>query len=200
MSVVIKANDKIHRGALLESYKLCTKVRQDTFDIILKDDSDMNHWIMRIRDLDNEWLGGEYLAEIIAPKEFPFHPPEFIFFTPNGLYTIKNKVCIDIGTYHKDNYPATMRIGMFIYNLIGSMISYHIDKISIRGGLKVLDTSKEEKMRLASESKEFNKKYYPDYIKRFEALEHNILYQYVKNLNLPVNINNSVMRWLSLIE
>lgn len=199
-SIVIKENPKIRRGALIESFKLCTDTRQANFDIFLKDDSDMGVWIMRIRDLDNEWKNGEYLAEIKAPARFPFNAPEFIFLTPNGLYKHNDKVCIHIGEYHNDNYPATMRIGMFIFNLIGTMVSYHIDKISIRGGYNVIDSTKEDKMKLALESKAFNRTKYSNYIKTFESQPYNILFNIADKLEMPIVIKNSIMRWLSLIE
>lgn len=202
--VIIKANPKIRRGALMESYKLCTDVRQQNFDVFLKDDSDMGKWIMRIRDLEGEWVGGEYLLEVEAPDEFPFKAPKFLFLTPNGLYKHNEKVCISIGEYHNDNYPATMRIGMFIYTLIGAMIVTHSqskeDNIKVAGGYNILSTPKEHKQLLAQQSKAFNTQYYPQYVKIFETLPHNELYNKVRSTTLSGRSLTCVLRWLSLIE
>lgn len=58
---------------------------------------------------NDEFLDGQYIGKITATSKYPYAPPDVEMLTPTGVFPMHtNNFCIDIGKYHKNNYPATL--------------------------------------------------------------------------------------------
>lgn len=176
--------------ALNANFKKTKDVRESHLDFLM-DNVDMGIWYVRIRDLlgdNDEFKGGEYIVQMIAPERYPFDPPQFFFFTPNDVYDIKKKVCISIGEFHTDNYAAAQG-GMtgFARMLINGLITWK----DLGSGISLLNpryvtASKEvkdkmlpelvsKKQEVARNSIDFNERNYLDLVRRFNALSWNVM-------------------------
>jgi ubiquitin-protein ligase len=113
---------------------------------------------------DDEFTGGEYLCRLEAPANFPYEPPHFYFMTPNGVYDLEVKVCISVGEFHKKDYPAVLKMSGFAMQLVSGFIGY----AELNGGIHLVTTTKEEKQRLAAQSREFNRTVHKDIIDLIE--------------------------------
>lgn len=107
---------------------------------------------------DNDFPDGEYLVKIKAPAKYPYGPPEFYFLTHNGVYEIEKKVCIDIGSYHSNNYPAHIGMDGFAKMLLNGLINHH----ELGHGINLLKTTHDKKVEYAKKSKAYNEKHYAD--------------------------------------
>lgn len=185
--------------SLVANLKKYTKTRHPHMDFLIADDKDVGEWYIRIRDFDGddgEFKSGEYIAKVKAPANYPFGPPEFYFHTPNGIYDTDKKVCIDIGEFHKDNYPAALGMGGFSVQLLNGIIGWR----SLGDGIAILHTTVGEKRKLAITSKNWNRKNLGALVKRFETLPHNVMYDRIDRLPLSTRVKRSLCRWLGLAE
>jgi ubiquitin-protein ligase len=109
---------------------------------------------------DDEFAGGEYIVRVEATSDFPYKPPWFYFMTPNGVYDINTKVCINIGGYHSDNYRATLGMSGFIEQLVSGMIGWR----TLGGGIAIVNTTVEKKRELAQMSEQYNAEHNADVV------------------------------------
>lgn len=116
---------------------------------------------------DNEFAGGQYLVKMVAPTPgadlernpgFPYEPPHFYFYTPNGVYGTHRKVCVSIGEFHKADYRAALGMHGFAKQLISGMIGWR----TLGSGIAILSTSVETKRKYAEESAQFNQENHED--------------------------------------
>lgn len=181
--------------SLMANFRKWTKTRHALIDLIIPDESNMNRWYIRIRDMDgnnDEFKGGEYLAEIRAPAKYPFDPPEFYFQTPNGVYGCNTKVCISIGEYHKGDYPATLGMGGFATQLPNGMIAWK----QMGGGIEIKHTDENTKRALAAESRAWNRKHLPRIVEMFEDLPFNRAWDRAAEIK-NARVRLIVQQWLS---
>lgn len=153
---------------LLGQMKLAIKEPDEYFKFMFKSDAEMDAWyiIMSGFEGDNgEYKDGEYLVRIQLPKDFPFSPPDFYFMTPNGLYEVEKKVCINIGSYHKDQARAALKVSTFCNQLMSGFIGW----TEMGGGINIVRTKAGEKKRLAAASQEYNRKHNAEIMDRIEA-------------------------------
>jgi hypothetical protein len=123
MSRTVKKNVtvKSRTKALIGNFRRCTvKDVHPHIKFIMADDYVHNWYFMMgaMVDTDNrgefsgdneEFLKGQFFGKITATKVYPFGPPEVEMLTPTGVFPLNNNdFCIDIGKYHKENYPATL--------------------------------------------------------------------------------------------
>lgn len=189
--------DKTLRS-IVANFKKYTEVRNSCFDIIM-DDKDVRKWYVRLRDFSgnhDEFKGGEYLMEVKAPADYPFKPPEFYFYTPNGVYGTNQKVCISIGEYHADQWPAAKGMGGMIIELINGLICWK----QLGGGIAIQHTKEAEKQKFAQESRMWNRKFYKDLIRQFDNLESNVMYRKTEALAVSDRTKFLVRRYLALVE
>ena len=112
-------------------------------------------WYLKLHGFagdEDEFVGGEYIVRMKAPEGFPFKPPHFRFMTPNGVYDVEKKVCINIGQFHSDQYRAALGMSGFANQLVSGMIGWK----TLGGGISLLNTTLEKKKELASYSIEYN--------------------------------------------
>ncbi len=55
---------------------------------------------------DDEFTGGEYLADIVMGPEYPARPPHVRFLTPNGVTQVGVFISINRFGYHDEAYTA----------------------------------------------------------------------------------------------
>ena len=129
---------------------------------------DLGRWYAKITNLsglNNEFEGGEYLVEIRAPKNYPYGPPEFYFYTPNGIYEPMKKACVDQGSEHPDKYQATLGMNGFVGLLLSGMIAWS----DLGAGRYIVLTTIAEKKKLAVASHAYNREKYPEIIALFDV-------------------------------
>jgi hypothetical protein len=110
---------------------------------------------------NDEFLKGQFFGKITATKVYPFGPPDVEMLTPTGVFPLNNNdFCIDIGKYHKENYPASLGMDgytkMIWSGLVGWRdLGYGINLISGR----TPQNKQVEMIRKASfESQAYNRK------------------------------------------
>lgn len=209
--------------SLIAHYKKAIQVYHPNLDLLI-DEKDVGKWYCRIRDIpfcdNDEYKDGEYIFDLIAPKDYPFAPAEFRFKTPNGVYNINQVVCVDNGEFHKDKYAAG-KCNMFVFatELLSRMINWK--DIGVGFGMahneffgkdsegrklplksndekkKLLDDLLSEKKALAKISKSYNREKFPDLIAKFDdpdLLNNKInkVLDSISKLNLSENLSNYI--------
>lgn len=167
-----KTLDRRQAAVLAAQFKKATAGPNEFIKFALKSDTELNVWYIllsgfsgnddefsyeEITPQGKEIRYGEYLCEIRAPEEFPFKPPEFYFLTENGLYEINGKVCISIGEFHSGDYRASLGMAGFAAQLVSGMIGWR----DIGSGIRLLNTSIQQKKEFAIKSRMANFKNYP---------------------------------------
>lgn len=179
-SVQVKSNPKLRVTSLNGNYKKATATFNPNIDFLMNE-KDVGIWYIRIRNIQGrygEFIGGEYIAEMRATDNFPFDPPQFYFYTPNGVYGTRVKVCIGIGEYHKGDYPAAKGMGGFAQELVNGIMCWE----DLGSGINILHTSVSEKTGLAAASVAWNKKNHPELVARFNSIPRYLLHQVVETL------------------
>ena len=109
----------------------------------------------------DEYAAGEYLCKIVIGPDFPYKPPEFYFMTPNGVYECDGKACISIGEFHSNAYINTLGVSGFVEQLVSGMIGWK----TIGTGVRLMDTTIEEKKKWARGSAAYNTANYGSILK-----------------------------------
>jgi ubiquitin-protein ligase len=127
-------------------------------------------WYILIHDVTgnkNEYTGGEYLATMKVPNEFPHKPPRFTVHTPNGVYDVEKRICISIGEFHENSYVPALGMAGFAQELVNGLINFE----GLKNGIGILETTLGEKLQLAQHSKEFNNRYHADKLKLIQETQ-----------------------------
>lgn len=172
MSLKVKkfsAKDRLK--SLINNYREWTSHEDEYVRFILKESNKPDIWLMLISNMPGEFSGGEYIVEIKATSKYPFEPPEFYFYTPNGVYLEEKKVCINIGSYHKDDFPTSLGMGGFAKQLVSGMFGWR----TLGGGINIVKTSEKKKQTIAAVSKAYNARHFPELVKRFDEHKFNLL-------------------------
>lgn len=167
-SVEVKSNPKLRAASLVGNFKKYSKIFNPNIDFLM-DPKDVGIWYARIRDLEGcygEFYGGEYIVQIRATEKYPYDPPQFFFYTPNGVYKTNEKICISIGEYHKDKFPAAKGMGGFAQELVNGLIAWW----DLQGGINILDTTIEAKYSYAKMSRIWNMKNHGELVERFNNI------------------------------
>ena len=69
------------------------------------------NWYCLLHDLSDPFSDGEYIFHIKLSGRYPFEPPDFLFLTPNGRFTLNTKLCFSNSSHHKETWSPiwTMR-------------------------------------------------------------------------------------------
>ena len=125
----------------------------DEFIKYYMDENNTRIWYILLSGFDGyrgEFTDGQYLVRMEFTDKFPIDPPWFYFMTPNGVYKPGEKVCIDIGGYHKTNYPSALGARGFAKQLVSGLIGWKL--LNKSGGINIVKTKVEAKQKLAKES------------------------------------------------
>lgn len=99
---------------------------------------------------DTAFEGGIYHGKIDFPRSYPFSPPDIYFFTPNGRFETHTKLCLNITSYHPDTWNPSWDVRTALLSIIAFMTTKG------HGAIGSIDTSDEERRRLAIESRSFH--------------------------------------------
>jgi len=158
--------DNKYINRIVAQYKKATEVRNEYIKYAM-DNENVNIWYIMIENLtgnNNELKSGQYIFKIELPKDFPYNPPDFFAKTPNGLYMEDKICCISIGTFHKDNYRASLGVSGFAMELANGLMNWEV----LGTGVNIIKTTKEDKRRYAEQSAAYNKKYNERILKMIE--------------------------------
>lgn len=200
-------------SSLVANYKKWTESRHPLLDFII-DETDVGKWWVRIRDLqEDEFLGGEYILQMIAPKEYPFGPPEFYFKTANGVYGCDSKVCLSIGEFHKDGFAAGQGgMGGFASQLINGIVFWQdlgpgisilheeFQRLSDNNANKrgMVPGIKTEHLELARRSRDANYKRFPELSHQFDSLPLNLAYNAVRTLPHSSKVQQLIRNYITV--
>ena len=143
-------------------------VKQDEeYYTAVVDPSDVHKVYVLIKNLPDDYKGGEYLFKLVIPDEFPDSPPHLHALTPNGLFQIGGQICVSIGTFHQNDFKSNKKgtygwrpaigLGGFILNGIINAMLHFDDEDS---GIRIKLESPEVKKELAQKSAEYNMKHH----------------------------------------
>ena len=124
---------------------------------------DVNIWYATLSDFigdDEEFAGGEYLIKIHA-QGYPMTPPTITFITPNGVFKCDQAVSLDLLQPH-DWRPA-LRLDIVAVHIVAALLQWKT--LGARG---IVNTDIPRKQTLASISRGFNRKYFPEIIRGIE--------------------------------
>jgi ubiquitin-protein ligase len=131
-----KGNDRTRTKALMGNYKQCTGGKRAHTHIKFVMTEDVREWYFMLGASDsknngefsgdsNEFLQGQFLGKITATAVYPFGPPNVEMLTPTGVFPLNNSnFCIDIGKYHKDNYPPTLGMDGYVKMIWSGLIGW----------------------------------------------------------------------------
>ena len=148
---------------LMAHYKKATAAPHPYIKVAMSP-NDVAKWYFLIHNLDVPYKGGEYLFEMKAPTDFPFKPPTFICYTPNGFYDIGGPICISIGEFHSENYRATLGMIGFGEQVMAGLI----DSKNMGSGIRIIQTSDNQKKQYAIASANYNKTKYSNIMALFD--------------------------------
>lgn len=140
----------------------------DPYYIALMSETNMAKWHVMVCNLEPPWEKGEFYFELIAPGNFPVHPPALTCLTVNGLYGLGGKICVSIGEFHKDAWRKSLGMPGFIRNgIVNGMICFQIMEES--GGIRITKVPNSVKATRSRQSYGFNKQKNAALFRKFES-------------------------------
>jgi ubiquitin-protein ligase len=179
-----KVTEKSRTKALMGNFKRCTVKNPHPHITCVMSKVDVWHFLIGVHPdskdgkggfdgNDGEFKEGQFLGKIVAPKDYPYSPPNVTMYTPTGVILVENSnFCIDIGKYHKDDYPATLGMDGYL-GMVWSGVLVGWKGIGRGIGLATGKTSHDELLvsikNASKNSQAFNKKRYPRILKMFKS-------------------------------
>lgn len=170
-----KVTEKSRTKALMGNYKRCTtKDVHEHIKFIMTEDNVCNWYFIlgvmpdrkdnkgQFSGNTDEFLHGQFIGKITATKVYPYGPPDVEMLTPTGVFPLNNRdFCIDIGKYHKDNYPATLGMDGYTKMIWSGLVGWR----ELGGGIALISgrTSQKEQIEMirkaSKESQTYNDKH-----------------------------------------
>ncbi|KAL6761994.1 hypothetical protein V8C86DRAFT_2527320 [Haematococcus lacustris] len=119
-------------------------------------------------DSTSEFKDGVYHGKIAFPPEYPFKPPSLSLYTPNGRFATNTKLCLSMTDFHPESWNPMWSVG----TILTGLLSFMNDTQRTTGSI---DSSKEEKVKLAAQSLAFNmkspmfRKLFPEWVAAHEV-------------------------------
>ena len=127
---------------------------------------DINIWFVKIKNLSDEYINGEYILKIHFTDEYPFKPPDYYMLTPSGRFNIDKKICFSNSGYHSDSWSPLWGI----HQIIMGIISFFYERKS-SGISHISSTTNEERSIFALESIEYNNKKLKHILELFNKID-----------------------------
>lgn len=112
---------------------------------------------------DTPYAGGYYHGILRFPSEYPHKPPEIIMYTPSGRFDCGKALCLSMSSYHPESWNPVWSVATVLVGLQ----SFMVERTPTVGSI---ETSTEEKKRLAGESLAWNVKNNKDFRRLFPEL------------------------------
>ena len=100
---------------------------------------------------DTDYYGGKYIGKITHSTKYPVEPPAYEMFTPSGRFEILKNICLTNSGFHKNEWSSTWNIKTIL--IAFNSILYADDTT----GISHIKRTKEERIKLAQDSDEYNK-------------------------------------------
>ena len=100
----------------------------------------------------SDYLGGEYILKIHHSPKYPAEPPSYYMLTPSGRFDVDKEICLTNSRYHKGEWTSTWNIKTIL------IAFYSIFLDDIEHGISHIKDTKENRVRMAIESIDYNKK------------------------------------------
>ncbi len=113
-----------------------------------------------------DYYGGKYIGKITHSTKYPVEPPSYEMFTPSGRFEINKNICLTNSGYHKNEWSSTWNIKTI---LIAFNSIFNADDTT---GISHIKRTKEERIKMAQDSNEYNKKNYSQIYEKFMALKY----------------------------
>ncbi|RNF26009.1 ubiquitin-conjugating enzyme [Trypanosoma conorhini] len=114
---------------------------------------DIFEWHFTLQGPENSpYEGGLYHGSIRFPRNYPFAPPDIIFFTESGRFEVGTKICSSISSYHPELWKPVYDIQLVLVAL--RLFMAQDEELGV-GSLMRRYVAPEEKRRLARESHHF---------------------------------------------
>eukprot|EP01088_Endostelium_zonatum_P006457 TRINITY_DN1858_c0_g1_i2.p1 TRINITY_DN1858_c0_g1~~TRINITY_DN1858_c0_g1_i2.p1 ORF type:complete len:210 (-),score=32.23 TRINITY_DN1858_c0_g1_i2:265-894(-) len=94
---------------------------------------------------------GVYHGTLKFPSEYPLKPPAIQMITPNGRFKTETRLCLSMSDFHPELWNPLWSVG----SILTGLLSFMLESKPTTGSI---ETSDDEKRRLATESREFNNK------------------------------------------
>ena len=115
---------------------------------------------------DSEYYGGKYIGKITHSNKYPVEPPAYEMLTPNGRFEILKDICLTNSKFHKGEWSSTWNIKTI---LIAFNSIFYADDTT---GISHIKKTKEERIKLALESDQYNKDNYPLIYEKFMSFNY----------------------------
>ena len=80
-------------------------------------------WYYLIKADHNEYKGGEYLGTLEFPEEYPMKPPKITMITPNGRFSVNERLCLSISDFHPETWNPSWNVETILVGLYSFMLS-----------------------------------------------------------------------------
>eukprot|EP01117_Protostelium_nocturnum_P008461 TRINITY_DN3028_c0_g1_i1.p1 TRINITY_DN3028_c0_g1~~TRINITY_DN3028_c0_g1_i1.p1 ORF type:complete len:231 (+),score=58.94 TRINITY_DN3028_c0_g1_i1:50-694(+) len=95
--------------------------------------------------------GGTYHGKVVFPTDYPHKPPSIFMLTPNGRFEIDKRLCLSMSDYHPESWNPLWSVA----SILNGLLSFMLEDQHTLGSI---NTSTDEKKRLASLSQRNNRK------------------------------------------
>ncbi|KAI5948960.1 UBC6 [Candida theae] len=103
---------------------------------------------------------GQYHGLLRFPQEYPFKPPSISMITPNGRFACNTRLCLSMSDYHPDTWNPAWSVA----TILTGLLSFMTGEESTTGSIT---TSENVRRKLARDSKKWNVKENPRFVKQF---------------------------------
>jgi ubiquitin-protein ligase len=114
------------------------------------------------KETTGHYACGYYIGKIMLPPTYPDKPGDFMMLTPNGRFAVNSKICLTNSGYHSESWSPIWSIRNMILGF-ASIFYVDLDK-----GISHIKMTKSERLKMASESIDWNKTNQRDIFNKFD--------------------------------
>ena len=146
---------------LIGDLKLIRKEKPEHIDAI-PDQHNMLKWYFIVKGPKGTvYEGGYYLGQIQHDKEYPMKAPSLIMLTPSGRFNTNDKICLSNTGWHQESWSPMWTIVAMLEGFLSIMTD------NKEHGVAHIKRTDAERVALAQQSIEYNKRNYPDIVRMF---------------------------------
>ena len=160
------------RKILMAHYKKIEKVDNKYFKCAINPEN-IKEWYVLIHNLDKPYKNGEYVFKLVMKDSFPDTAPSMRALTPNGVFKADGgPICTSIGEFHERSFDKTgsygYRTALGMYGFImNAIVNAMLTTDEGEHGIRFFVQGKEERQKLAEESKTYNDLFLTDILGLF---------------------------------
>lgn len=94
-------------------------LKESTEELILKPVNEMlSQWHFTFYGPQNSvYQNGLYHGLLMIPRDYPFSAPDIVLFTRSGRYSIHQKICLTITSFHPEEWSPSMNLEKIVLAL-----------------------------------------------------------------------------------